>query len=140
MFATGLLAFMTAHGLYLSAFYTICARSQSLPLASLLAGIAGIAVYRYLQPSLGSYKLPIAIYIVLISAMLLGAVAVYNTDALPAGGRRLVLAGAVLFYLSDLAAARNRFLRPAFINRLVGLPLYYGGQFMLALSIGLMAP
>jgi hypothetical protein len=32
--------------------------------------------------------------------------------------------------------ARNKFIRNEFLNRLVGLPLYYLGQFLLAFSIG----
>jgi uncharacterized membrane protein YhhN len=44
--------------------------------------------------------------------------------------------GSLLFYVSDLAVARHRFVRPDFVNRVVGLPLYYAGQFLLALTIG----
>jgi hypothetical protein len=32
--------------------------------------------------------------------------------------------------------ARQRFVAPAFANRLYGLPLYYLGQFLLAFSVG----
>jgi hypothetical protein len=46
-----------------------------------------------------------------------------------------VRAGALLFYLSDLAVARDRFVRPGLANRLVGLPLYYAGQVLLALAL-----
>ncbi|MFW6361887.1 MAG: lysoplasmalogenase family protein, partial [Spirochaetota bacterium] len=41
-----------------------------------------------------------------------------------------------LFFTSDIFVARNKFVADGFINRLLGLPLYYGGQFLLALSIG----
>jgi uncharacterized membrane protein YhhN len=51
-------------------------------------------------------------------------------------GRRLLRA-AVLFYLSDITVARDRFVTgPRFLNRLVGLPLYYSAQFLFAFSIG----
>jgi uncharacterized membrane protein YhhN len=43
--------------------------------------------------------------------------------------------GALLFYLSDLAVARHRFVHPAFVNRAIGLPLYYVGQLLIALTI-----
>ena len=52
-------------------------------------------------------------------------------------GRGVVFTGALLFYLSDLFVARNRFMEKSFINRLMGLPLYYTAQFLLAFSIGL---
>jgi len=45
--------------------------------------------------------------------------------------------GAVAFYLSDLGVARDRFVSKGFVNRLVGLPLYYGGQLLLAYSVSL---
>jgi hypothetical protein len=48
-----------------------------------------------------------------------------------------VLIGAVAFYVSDLAVARQRFVRQQVLNRLWGLPLYYGAQLLLASSIGL---
>jgi uncharacterized membrane protein YhhN len=41
-----------------------------------------------------------------------------------------------LFYVSDIFVARQRFVRTEFLNRRIGLPLYYGGQFMLAFSVG----
>ena len=47
----------------------------------------------------------------------------------------MVLAGAVLFFLSDLGVARDRFVSPGVWNRAVGLPLYYGAQLLLAASV-----
>ena len=44
--------------------------------------------------------------------------------------------GATAFFLSDIAVARNRFVAPGFTNRAWGLPLYYVGQVLLALSTG----
>jgi len=44
--------------------------------------------------------------------------------------------GAMLFLLSDLTVVRNRFVEHAFVNRAVGLPLYYAGQLMLAFTVG----
>jgi hypothetical protein len=44
--------------------------------------------------------------------------------------------GAILFYLSDLAVARQRFVQQSFINRALGLPIYYLGQLLLAMTIG----
>jgi hypothetical protein len=42
------------------------------------------------------------------------------------------------FLLSDLFVARQRFVYQTFVNRLIGLPLYYQGQFQIASTIGLM--
>jgi uncharacterized membrane protein YhhN len=44
--------------------------------------------------------------------------------------------GAGMFVVSDLAVARDKFVVPGFSNRLWGLPLYYGGQLLLAWAAG----
>ena len=44
--------------------------------------------------------------------------------------------GAAMFYLSDLAVARDRVVSSGFWNKAWGLPLYFGGQLFLAASIG----
>ncbi|HDP24776.1 MAG TPA: lysoplasmalogenase, partial [Deltaproteobacteria bacterium] len=43
------------------------------------------------------------------------------------------------FYISDIFVARNRFVKQEFINRALGLPLYYLGQFLIAFSLGQLA-
>jgi hypothetical protein len=62
--------------------------------------------------------------------------AVFRETALPAPGRSLILLGAISFYVSDVFVARDKFIKNEFLNRLVGLPLYYLGQFLLAFSPG----
>jgi hypothetical protein len=42
----------------------------------------------------------------------------------------------VLFYLSDLAVARQRFVHASFVNRAFGLPLYYAAQILIGLTVG----
>ncbi len=44
-------------------------------------------------------------------------------------------AGALLFYLSDLMVARQRFVQASYLNRAFGLPTYYLGQLLLAMTI-----
>jgi uncharacterized membrane protein YhhN len=77
------------------------------------------------------------IYIVVITAMVVGAWTVVGDANLNLSGRLMVWIGAWSFYLSDIFVARDRFIKSELINRFTGLPLYYFGQFMLAFSIGL---
>ncbi len=51
-----------------------------------------------------------------------------------AGGPATVAVGALAFTASDISVARDRFVRPQFLNRAWGLPLYYAAQVLLALS------
>jgi uncharacterized membrane protein YhhN len=63
---------------------------------------------------------------------------VWGAAAVTAAGRGpwFLAAGAVLFYLSDLAVARDRLVVKRFASRAWGLPAYYAGQLLLALTIG----
>lgn len=89
-------------------------------------------VWRWLRPNLDEAMVgPVAAYVVVISVMVIAALATAGFDL---DGR--IVAGAGLFYMSDLFVARQRFVAPGFVNRLVGLPLYYAGQILLALSSG----
>jgi uncharacterized membrane protein YhhN len=80
---------------------------------------------------------PVVLYIIVITVMLAGAWAAFRNPELKTAGAWILFLGAVCFYLSDLFVARDRFIVHRFINRLVGLPLYYCGQFLLAFSVGL---
>jgi uncharacterized membrane protein YhhN len=71
-------------------------------------------------------------YVATITTMVWGALAGAHSGALPAEAA----AGAVLFYLSDLAVARQRFIAPSFPLRVVGLAAYYLGQVLLAGVVG----
>jgi uncharacterized membrane protein YhhN len=79
---------------------------------------------------------PVLLYIIAITLMLSGASSVFGNSNLNPQGRIMVLVGALSFYFSDVFVARDRFLKKAFFNRLVGLPMYYTGQFLLAFSVG----
>lgn len=74
---------------------------------------------------------PVFAYIIVISLMVTAA---FGTVAADPDWR--IAVGAVAFFVSDLLVARDRFVVPAFVNRTIGLPLYYLGQTLLALSAG----
>ena len=123
-FLLGIASFLLAHVAYAVAFAP--AARVSVPAAAALSLLA-VGVVRWLWPHLGTFRLPVVAYAVAITAMLLLAVGVASP---------LVRAGAALFYVSDLTVARDRFVRRGLVNRLVGLPLYYAAQVLLALSAG----
>jgi len=81
-------------------------------------------------------KVPVILYITIISIMLAAAWSVMGNSCLTRSGRIMIFAGAFSFYFSDMFVARDRFFKKEFVNRLIGLPLYYTGQFLLALSVG----
>ena len=138
-FMMGLVAFLLGHVAYIVAFVMITSVGVwTIPGAiAVLALSAG--VYLWLRPNLGSMNVPVLAYVIVISIMVTAAWSVFIETEHPLWARILVLAGAFLFYLSDVTVARDRFVRQGFDNRLVGLPMYYAGQFLLAYSVGLVA-
>jgi uncharacterized membrane protein YhhN len=80
-------------------------------------------------------QIPVVAYILIITAMVVCAVSLLGNIGLSSTGRYMVLIGALSFYASDIFVARNQFVIDAFINRLIGLPLYYFAQFLFAISI-----
>jgi uncharacterized membrane protein YhhN len=136
MFRLGLVSFLIGHLFYVTAFLS-AARINPLTFIGLAISllISG-GVFLWLRSHLGSMKIPVIFYIIVITAMVVGAWTVLAAGELALSGRMLVFTGALSFYFSDIFVARERFLKVGFINRLIGLPLYYGGQFMLAFSVG----
>ena len=136
MFLLGLVSFLVGHLFYVAAFLNVAGLNGFAVLGALLTIGTSVGVYLWLNPHLGTMKIPVIFYIVVISGMLCGAWAILGETDLARQGRLLVFVGALSFYVSDLFVARDRFLKDAFLNRLLGLPLYYAGQFMLAFSVG----
>jgi len=130
-FDLGLLSFLLGHCAYIGAFATALPPSAWWLPAVVPLALAAAGALRWLWPHLGRRRLPVVAYIVAISVMVWGAVAVVRAGALPA----TVAPGAILFYLSDLAVARHRFVKAEFLNRGIGLPLYYAGQVLIAMAI-----
>lgn len=122
-FLAGLVAFLLAHVAYCFAFAP-ASRPSAWTALALVAAAAG--VLRWLWPGLGTMRIPVVVYCAVISAMLWLALGV---------DQGAIRAGAALFYVSDLAVARQKFVAPGVGNRLVGLPLYYAGQYLLAASV-----
>lgn len=124
----GLGAFLVAHLAYSAAFVTILRRSWPAAPAALLMATLGVAVLRWLRRAEipVAMRLPVAAYLVAIAIMVTLAATTL---------RATVIIGAVAFAGSDLFVARQRFVTAAPINRLVGLPLYYAAQLLIAASL-----
>jgi uncharacterized membrane protein YhhN len=132
-FTAGLASFLLGHLLFGVAFVVLGVDGRFLIAALLGATIASGLALRWLWRHLeAGMRLPVVAYVVVISAMVVAAV-----GAGGATGRVAVAAGALLFYVSDLAVARQRFVSPGPANRLWGLPAYYAGQLLLASTAGM---
>lgn len=131
MFLGGLVAFLAGHLAYVGAF-AVAGLSPSVAAgALLLLAASAVPVFRWLRPHLPPAMLgPVVAYMVVISLMVAGA-----AGRVAGEGSPRILVAAAMFYVSDLAVARNRFVAPGPMNRLWGLPLYYGAMALLALGV-----
>jgi uncharacterized membrane protein YhhN len=139
MFLAGLVSFLAGHVFYVAAFGLMSDLNRITFIGGAATLIAGMGVYAWLRPHLGTMKRPVICYILVISCMVCSAGSILGTARLPAAGKIMVFMGAACFYLSDILVARDRFLTNQFMNRLIGLPLYYSGQFLIAFSVGTLA-
>ena len=135
-FLFGLISFLVGHIFYIVGFFYIAQESPWTWVGSFIFLVISGWVYIRLRPNLRSMKIPILIYVMAITVMVSGAWSVLGDFYLTGLGPIMIFAGAVCFYVSDVFVARDRFLEKEFINRLIGLPLYYAGQFLLAISVG----
>jgi uncharacterized membrane protein YhhN len=135
-FKAGLAAFVLGHVLYVVAFFGLTRMSDWLNPGLLLILAVSLVVFWKLRPHLGGMTIPVGIYITVITLMIAAAWIAFLNPELNSKGAQVLLAGAFCFYVSDLFVARERFVTSQFANRLLGLPLYYCGQFCIAFSVG----
>jgi uncharacterized membrane protein YhhN len=140
MFLYGLVCFLLGHLFYAGAFFHTAGFNRWTVFGLAICLSAGGGVFLWLRSHLGAMKIPVISYILVISVMVAGAGSLMAAGELKLSGRWLAFVGALNFYLSDVFVAHQRFLKTEFLNRLIGLPLYYSGQFLLAFSTGLLRP
>jgi uncharacterized membrane protein YhhN len=138
LFLAGLASFLAGHVLYAVAFFLKAPPGAATWIIGACFVVVGGVVFAWLRPHLGKMFLPVVAYMVIITAMAVGAASLLKDENAGAPGRYLAFAGAILFYVSDIFVARHRFVAKAYINRLLGLPLYYAAQFLIAFSIRLL--
>ncbi|MCX5772752.1 MAG: lysoplasmalogenase [Candidatus Hydrogenedentes bacterium] len=132
-FLPGLVTFLLAHVAFIAGFATLGPRLSWAVAAAALAALAAAAVAVYLHPHVPrAMRLPVYAYMAVISTMVVLATAATGARHTPA-----ILAGAVLFYVSDLFVARRQFVTHSFKDTLYGNPLYFTAVWLIALTPGL---
>ncbi len=132
-FTVGLGLFLLAHVAY-AVVFTVLGRFSAwdaLSLSLLLA--AGVGFYTLIEANLGKLRMPVIAYMLVISVMVSRAASTLVSPVFSSGQAVMVTAGAVLFYISDVILAANRFWQPWRYHRF-SLAFYYGGQLLIALA------
>ena len=131
-FIVGLVSFAAAHVVYTVAF--VVRGGIDLPalmVAGAAMGVFSIVVLRWLTPYRPSaLRRPIKAYIIIISVMVTVAFATQGENL----DFRIPL-GAAIFAASDILVARQQFVSQTRWNRIVGLPMYFAAQLLLASSV-----
>ena len=132
LFIAGMASFAFGHLAYLYAFAGVAAEVSALALiikAGLITFI-GVGVYKWLHPHLPKdLRLAVPLYFIIILIMLINVLNLPMEQPLV-----LAMAGAVLFAISDVFVARDRFVSPTPRNAFAITPLYFGAQALIALS------
>lgn len=127
-FLAGIIAFAFAHIGYAYAFFMLPYSSLIIISSASITIISALLIYWWLKPHLTqSYQLMVPAYLFIIAVMVAA-----GSSAGISSHNYWLLWGSIIFALSDIFVARNRFVNPGFINRLIGLPLYYIAQIMIA--------
>ncbi|MCS7056575.1 MAG: lysoplasmalogenase [Thermoflexales bacterium] len=142
LFVAGLSAFLLAHVAYIAAFaYAQIVRRTPFDLnraalAAAVLAIIGMVLYFYLHPSLGNLRQPVLLYMTVISLMVHQAFSGVQLGGSLLAQPALAMGGALLFYMSDLMLAINKFVfdGEGEHNTIWVLSTYYCAQLFIALS------
>jgi uncharacterized membrane protein YhhN len=130
-FLAGLVCFLTGHLGFVVAFLVRGVSPAATLVAAPLIGLGGFAILRWLRPHVPKdMQIPVLAYVVVIGSMLALAIGTVSQT-----WSTFEILGATMFVVSDLAVARDRFVSADFWNGAWGLPLYFGGQLLLAASV-----
>jgi uncharacterized membrane protein YhhN len=130
-FIIGLAGFLLAHVAYSVGFFMKAVWSLRMLAFAAVVGGATIALVMTVAPGAQGLLLPVILYGIAISTMVVGAFSCIG-GKLPIAG--LAAAGAVLFYISDSSLAINRFYVPIPHMAYLTLGVYWLGQLGIALT------
>ena len=137
IFLVGILVFLSGHVFYLAAIWKMC--PQPLICAALgvvLTALLMMWIFKRITAKM-AFKIFGVVYIGAI--VLLNTVAVGNLIAAPSAFTALFAAGALLFLVSDIVLILNTFGKETKQSlRVTNIALYYLGQLLIALSLGLL--
>ncbi|KAA1194463.1 lysoplasmalogenase [Pseudohalioglobus sediminis] len=134
-FMSGLVAFLCGHVLYALAFLQLPQHASALAISLVPALTLLIGTHFWLRKHLlGPMRFAVPAYIFVIGTMLVLAGGSWGQP-----GTWLIITGAWGFAISDLFVARRQFVSTDPWNKLLGTPLYFGSQMLLAASVAFYA-
>ena len=137
-FIIGLVSFLLSHIAYIILFSKQLRIYSNRNKAIFWVGITAIIVYlmvmlAILLPRLGDLKIPVIVYAIVLSTMLLFAFKGYLKWNSPAN--IYILSGAVVFVSSDSILALNKFYEPLKFSSLLIMSTYITAQYLIVVGI-----
>ena len=124
----GIAAFFFAHVAFIVAFSQLDLDKTYFLIALICTTVTACFILKWLWKHLeGPYKVAVAGYLVVMIVMASLAIAAYSVPILGIA--------AILFAVSDVSVARDRFVTRDIVNKAWGLPLYYIAQLLFAASV-----
>jgi alkenylglycerophosphocholine hydrolase len=140
-FTFGLVAFLLAHVAYVIGFNIPMPEFSLWGIVfAVMVSLGGARIIRRILDALASkgqarMRMPIIIYSLVISIMLLSAMMKLMDITWSANAALLVSGGAFLFYISDIILAWNKFVTPIQHGRIYNIAAYHLGQIMLIAGV-----
>jgi len=141
LFLVGLITFLLAHAAYVIGFnIPLPAVSAWEVILAVMIALGGSRIIGRIISALAAkgqtrLRIPVIIYGVVISIMLLSAMMKLSDLSWKSGAAVLVSAGAFLFYISDIILAWNKFVSPIQHGRIYNIGAYHLGQITIIAGI-----
>jgi uncharacterized membrane protein YhhN len=135
IFIIGLACFLLAHIMYIIVFFITPGKNSILSNRIYLiipVIIYGIGLVSYLYADLADMRLPVILYSVVILTMLAGAI--NRIEKVKRDSYYLVLAGAILFVISDSAIAVNKFSHQFESSGIIIMSTYIFAQYFIVIG------
>jgi len=137
-FIFGLIAFLLSHMVYIVLFSKQLKTETNTNNLLYIFGIGVIIAYLALMfflllPNLGDLRIPVSIYAIVISTMLLFALKGSFNWSKP--GNIYILMGAILFVSSDSILAFNKFYKPILLDSFLIMSTYIVAQYLIVKGI-----
>jgi len=141
MFLLGLVAFLLTHVFYLIGFKDEVLNFTAWSTVLILfIYVNGVRLLRRIVSAMqangkGALSIPVIVYGLVISLMLYAAMATMYDPAWKTSAALLVTVGAILFWISDLILAWNKFVSPLKRGRILNILTYHLGQISLIAGV-----
>lgn len=136
-FLYGLVAFLLAHIVYSAAFFRDFKNSPQSSklyghLTLFLMGVFSMSYYTWIRDYLNNFRIPVLVYIFVISIMAI--LAAYRYKRVNLISFRLIYWGAIFFVISDSVLAYNKFVEPFSLAGVLIMSTYMIAQYLITIG------